>query len=368
MAAYRADGEARALALGNRGPIRFDEGGTLQQSIVDAYWEHGFYVFEGVLGTQELKDIEADVADVVARLPVEKGAPLDRYGRTAIGADCRAPTVSWARPLSDPVGGTDRNNGRHPAKMIEPVAPQDAPAHVVQLVLGNLQFSPACLRVYGHPQLLAVAAAINGDDFVPFNEALWMKRPGLGASVAWHQDGTTHWDSPDLDAGSHGFNFMGQLYGSTAENGVWVVPGTHRLGKVDVKAMVEEAGSDRLPTAVPMICGPGDVVMCNRQAVHGSFANTSTQARVTLNFGFHRRASVLGVQGGGIHNELVVYDAERIFERSKIIAYAINARHQRFQEEPSYRYRPFDGIQDDYPWDERARAAIKDYNLLDLGI
>tara|TARA_B100000676_G_C17859845_1_gene722750 strand:- start:80 stop:838 length:759 start_codon:yes stop_codon:yes gene_type:complete len=252
--------------------------------------------------------------------------------------------------------------------MIEPVAPQDAPAHVVQLVLGNLQFSPACLRVYGHPQLLAVAAAINGDDFVPFNEALWMKRPGLGASVAWHQDGTTHWDSPDLDAGSHGFNFMGQLYGSTAENGVWVVPGTHRLGKVDIKAMVEEAGSDRLPTAVPMICGPGDVVMCNRQAVHGSFANTSTQARVTLNFGFHQRASVLGVQGGGIHNELVVYDAERIFERSKIIAYAIDARRQRFPQEPSYRYRPFDGIQDDYPWDERARAAIKDYNLLDLGI
>ncbi len=368
MSAYRASGEARARALGNRGPIRFGADGSLARDIADAYWTHGFYVFQRVLGDEELADIEADVAELVGRLPVTKGAPLDALGRPAVGADCQAPTVNWARPLSDPLGGTDKANGRHPAKMIEPAAPGDAPAFVVQLILGNLQFSDACLRVYGHPQLLAVAAAINGQDFVPFNEALWMKRPGLGASVAWHQDGTTHWDSPQLDAGTHGFNFMAQLYGSTAANGVWVVPGSHRQGKQDIRALVAAAGSDRLPDAVPLVCDPGDVIICNRQLIHGSFANTSDKPRVTLNFGFHRRSSVLGVRGGGIHNVPVVYDAERIFERSKVIVYAIHARRQRFPDETPFRYRPFDGVQQDYPWDDRARAAMKDYNLLDLGI
>jgi hypothetical protein len=151
--------------------------------------------------------------------------------------------------------------------MIEPDAPDGAPKHVLQLVLGSLQFSQACLRAYGHPDLLRVAAGINGDDFVPFNEAVWVKHPRLGGSVAWHQDAFTHWQSPDLDAHTHGFNFMAQLYGSNAANGLWVLPGSHVQGKVDIKAMVDEVGSDRLPDAVPVICAPGDVAICNRQVV-----------------------------------------------------------------------------------------------------
>jgi hypothetical protein len=33
----------------------------------------------------------------------------------------------------------------------------------------------------------------------------FVKQPGLGGSVAWHQDGVTHWNSSDLDEGTHGF-------------------------------------------------------------------------------------------------------------------------------------------------------------------
>ena len=126
----------------------------------------------------------------------------------------------------------------------------------MQLVLGSLQFSDACLRTYGHPDLLRVAEAIHGPDFTPFNEAVWIKHPRLGGSVAWHQDGWTHWDSPELGTNTHGFNFMGQLYGCDAANGLWVVPGSHRIGKADIKGMVAAAGSDRLPDAVPLICAP----------------------------------------------------------------------------------------------------------------
>lgn len=368
MQAYLRDGERRAHGLGNRGPIRFNPDGTLGADILDAYWRHGFYIFEGVLGVEELADIEADLIDIRERLPIEQGAPVDAKGRPALGADCQAPTLFWSKPLGDPFGGTDLANSRHPVKMTEPSAAADAPKEIVYVILGSLQFSTACLRVYGHPRLLAVAAQINGDDFVPFNEALFLKEPGLGASVAWHQDGVTHWDSPTWDQGSHGFNFMAQLYGCTAANGVWVVPGTHKLGKVDIAAMAAEAGSDRLLDAVPMLCAPGDVAICNRQVLHGSFANTGPDWRVTINFGFHRRSSVLNVKGGGIHNAPAVYDQDRIARRSRVIGYAIDARRQRFADETPFVYQPFADSGEHYRWNEDAKADLKDYNLLDLSI
>jgi hypothetical protein len=89
---------------------------------------------------------------------------------------------------------------------------------------------------------------------------------------------------------------------------------------------------------------------------------------VTINFGFHRRSSVLGVTAGGVHNAVATYDEARIHERSRLIAYAIDARQQRFPAERRYVYQPFVGQEDDYRWDGAARSALKDYNLLDLSI
>jgi len=368
MARYREDGTRRALAMDNRGPIRFGADGTLDPAILDSYGRHGFYILQDVLSADERADLERDVADMLERAPVAKDAAIDKYGRPALGVDCAARTVTMVKPLSDPIGGTDASHGRHPAKMIEPTAPAEAPDAVMQVVLGTLQFSDACLRAYGHPELLAVAEAINGPDFTPFNEAVWIKHPHLGGSVAWHQDGWTHWDSPDLDDGSHGFNYMAQLYGCDAANGLWVVPGSHRIGKADIRAMAEAAGSDRLPDAVPLICGPGDVAITNRQAIHGSFANTSPNVRVTINFGFHRRKFVLGVEGGGIHNPITVYDQDYIENRSRLIMYAIDARRQRFPDETPYVYAPLADRTSQYRWTPAAKAGLKDYNLQDIGI
>lgn len=368
MQAYIREGERRAATLGNRGPIRFTADGELHPDIVDAYWRCGFYVFEGVLRAEELADIERDLHEILDRLPVAKGEALDAKGRPALATGCEGPNLLWSKPLGDPFGGTSLANGRHPVKMYEPKAAEGAPKEVVYLILGSLQFSEASLRVYGHPGLLAVAAAINGPDFTPFNEALWIKEPGKGASVAWHQDGTTHWDSPEWDQGIHGFNFMGQLYGCTAANGVWVVPGSHKLGKIDISKLAAQAGTERLPDAVPIICKPGDVAMTNRQALHGSFANTSKDWRVTVNFGFHRRKSVLGVTSGGIHNKAATYDADRIRERARLIGYGIDARRQRFPDETPFVYRPHADEGLSYCWDEKAKAGLKDYNLLDLSI
>ena len=353
---YFVQGERRAHELGNRGPIAFDEDGALRQDIVDAYWRTGFYVFEGLVGAEELGEVTADFDRMMERAPTSSTATTDAAGRPALAADLTKRQFVFVKPLSDPYGGTQENFGRWEAKMAEPEAPVDAPAEVINFVGGGaLQLMDTYLRLYGHPQLLAVAERINGPDFVPWNEGMFVKQPGLGASTAWHQDGTTHWDSPELHPGSHGFNFMVQLYPTTPENALWVVPGSHHA-KVDIKGQVAaNGGSERLPDAVPMLCNPGDVAINNRQALHGAFANTSGGKRVTLVFGFYPRASVLGVVKG---DPPVTYEAARVQRRCRIIALAIDARSQRFPDQPRYVYEPLAAELEHNHWNEGTRASL----------
>ena len=368
MREYLLAGHHHALDLDNRGPIKFDENGKLASHIVDAYNKYGFYVFTDVLKQDELEDIAQDLEQVRKRFPVGPDEKVTADGSPALGADCTAPNLIWSKPLGDPLGGSTLANGRHQVKLHEPKAADDAPAAAPFILLGSLQFSETCLRVYGHPQLLKVAEEINGKDFAPFNETLFIKEPGIGAAVSWHQDGSTHWDSEDFDEGIHGFNFMAQVYGSTAVNGVWVLPGSHKLGKVDIRKLVEESGSERISNTVPLICDAGDVAMCNRQLVHGSFANTGFEPRITVNMGFHRRSSVLGVTGAGTHNDVQMFDAELIAKRSEVIGFGIDARRQRFPDEESFQYQPFVEQGLVYEWNEEAKASLHDYNALDLSI
>ena len=90
--------------------------------------------------------------------------------------------------------------------------------------------------------------------------------------------------------------------------------------------------------------------------------------RVTINFGFHRRSSVLNVESGGVHNPVSVYDEDYIRERSRLIMLAIDARHGRFPEEKPYLYKPLAGQAQKYRWTPESKSGLKDYNLQDLGI
>lgn len=363
MADYSRAGEARARALGNRGPIRFDADGRLDRAILDSYWTHGFYVLEGVVGPEELAELRADVDAVLARAPASPEADRNRTDGII------KPPYRWAKPLSDPVGGTDKNNGRHPVEMLQPTLSEGGPAWTVELLDGNLHLMDTALRLYGHPGLLGVAAAVLGDDFVPYNEVTFVKEAGLGPSVAWHQDGTTHWTAPDWDMGAHGFNFMTQLYASTAGNGVWVLPGSHKLGKADIRKLVAQSGSDRIDGAVPMLCSAGDTIITNRQLLHGSFANSSPDRRITLNAGFFPRKRVLGVTTRRLHGAIETYDQARIDERCRILQLAIDARRQRFPQERAHVYRPLAGREDESRWNETTRATmLKNYNQRDMFI
>jgi ectoine hydroxylase-related dioxygenase (phytanoyl-CoA dioxygenase family) len=253
--------------------------------------------------------------------------------------------------------------------MYEPEPAADTPVHVPYLVMGCLQLLPSFLRIFGHPDILRVAEAINGPDFTPFTEVLFVKEPELGPSVAWHQDGQIHWDHPDWNPNIHGFNVQVQLYGSTPANGVWVLPGTHREGKVDIAARISRnQGFDWFEDAVPLVCDPGDAFITNRQAVHGSFSNTSKDRRITVNFGFHRYSSVIG-QIGKLTGDGNVYTEDYIRQRCRCIPLAIDARAQRFPEEERYSYQPFMGLEEEHRYaPDIARDILTNYNLRDLGI
>ena len=135
------------------------------------------------------------------------------------------------------------------------------------------------------------------------------------------------------------------------------------------RKMVAESGSDRIEGAVPMLCDAGDTIVTNRQLVHGSFANSSPDRRITLNEGFFPRKRVLNVTTKHLTGTVQTYDEARIAARTRILQIAIDARHQRFPQEKSFVYRPLVGREDDNRWNETTRATVlKNYNQLDMFI
>ena len=106
-----------------------------------------------------------------------------------------------------------------------------------------------------------------------------------------------------------------------------------------------------------------------RQGSLDPAANTSPDLRVSLTFGFHRRGSVLGAKGALSQGRDQVYDEQRVYERSSVIAVAIDARAQRYRQEQRFVYRPFEGLEDRFRFDDATwERVIRDYNLKDLAI
>ena len=375
FARYCHDGERRALALGNRGPFHRDADGRVARDIIEAYRRTGFYVLESLVDQEELRELRDEFETLLDNAPVREddgvnvafvqrqkdhGEEFDRHGRPV-----RYPfAYAFTKTLSDPSGGTDALGGRHQMKMRELTPAAGLPTRTIANLTHYCGYMDSGLRLYGHPDLMAIAEEINGPDFTPFTENAFYKEAGAGAAVAWHQDPNPMWDEPwrepGFDVTTCGFSFHLSLYECTAQNGLWMLPGSASMGRVDINALAAAGGDgDRLPGAVPILCKPGDCFVQNRLALHGSFPNVGSQ-RCTLQFGFHKRASVLGLrtQGTQTKGRFRTYDSDYIERRSKLIALAIDARRQRWPDEKQYVYRPLAGREDELGlrWD----ATMKD--------
>ena len=157
---YIREGEKAALALPNRGPMQLDSNGNVAPEILEGYARYGFYVLENFLGQKDLQDWQDDLDAMKANYPVTSDAEVDLYGRTALGIDAKGPALFWARPLSDPLGGTQLSGGRYAVRMSEPLADESLPDEIVYMIMGPLRYSDALLRITGHPHLLAIAEAV----------------------------------------------------------------------------------------------------------------------------------------------------------------------------------------------------------------
>jgi ectoine hydroxylase-related dioxygenase (phytanoyl-CoA dioxygenase family) len=161
---------------------------------------------------------------------------------------------------------------------------------------------------------------------------------------------------------------MAQLRRTTPANALWVVPGSHREGHIDIRARVAaNGGTTQLPDAVPMLCEPGDVCVQNRQCLHASFANASPDPRITFVWGFFRKDAVLDVEvemptpREGERPVRRRYTDDVIRERARLVQMAIDARRQHRPDEAPYAYAPCE-TERELSWDEPARqAALRGY-------
>ena len=126
LAAYMAEGKSRALALNNRGPIHRTASGEVDPAIIDAYWHHGFYVFENVFSEEELRDLETDFKDILERLPTDREFENRFEGSAPLWASIAKAKISTGRSRSVILGAAppsgravtrSRWMSRHPVRM-----------------------------------------------------------------------------------------------------------------------------------------------------------------------------------------------------------------------------------------------------------
>jgi hypothetical protein len=348
---YCDRGRVRAFELGNRGAVRCDSDGNLAADIVEAYHRYGFYVFTGVLSADEVAELQSEFDELLDNAPLAKDGQVDSHGRSV-----RFP--GYYSMSSDKLFGQKGADETHSAP-------------VIGLVSHPLMMMDSALRVYGHPSIMKMAEAVNGPDFVPFHESIFHKGAGEGPPTPWHQDGRTHWVDggeallqPDGSGHSHGFNLNVSWSTCTPENGLWVVPGSQRQWRLADGGSFPEP-TEVLPDAVPVMMEPGDCAMVSRSSLHGSYRNHSSERRVTMVLGFHKRSSAVGAKTtnvhafrlpGGSNSRKITYSEDYVLRRTRMIPLAIDARKQRFVDEEPYEYQG--SSIGDTVWSDDTRAEI----------
>ena len=355
---YSEEGSKRALALGNRGPVKLDDNGNLDPLIIEAYQRTGFYVFTDVLSDEEIGELAFEFDALLDNAPTSRKGLHDKHGELVKFPGYYSLSYSSEDNPFDQKK-TDENGSEN--------------LPTVGLLSHPLMMMDSAMRAYAHPKILSIAAGINGSDFVPFHEGIFHKAAGEGPATPWHQDGRTHWDnqgrSLEMDDGSgktHGFNLSIACSECNPDNGLWVLPGSHR------NWLLHQGGefpaiSTQIKGAVPVMMKPGDCAIVNRSSLHGSFPNYSKQRRITILFGFHKRDSAIGATTTNVHafkvpgkTKQITYTNEYVLKRSRMIPLAINARAQKYPDEVGFNYQgSFKGSAE---WNEQSRAEISAEN------
>ena len=162
-----------AFQLPNRGPRQ----GGLSAAALSAYERDGFLTLPpGTITPAELEELRAESERIIEGLPAEPGGDVDRAGRPAI---CSA-------QFGDVLGDPNAGRGRYAAG-IQTHTPDGEAAQVPYKIGSWFTYSDPFLRLYGHPRLLRAVESVYGEEFVPFNESMVIKRGEIAPAISWHQ-------------------------------------------------------------------------------------------------------------------------------------------------------------------------------------
>ncbi|MEM7125718.1 MAG: phytanoyl-CoA dioxygenase family protein [Chloroflexota bacterium] len=173
-------------------------------------------------------------------------------------------------------------------------AEQTGPASLVNIFRVSL-FSHLVRQHIQDEQRLTIAQQLVGDDLFCPNDLYFLKPPGTGKAVAWHQDS---WYFRNTYQSSLGKPVETTVVGTwlaiddaDEENGcLWVIPGTHKDGVVEhaeddnaddaflgknVPKITPELEEQAIPVEVPK----GALVVFNNTLLHRSTPNRSNRYR-----------------------------------------------------------------------------------------
>ena len=165
----------------------------------------------------------------------------------------------------------------------------DGDGHVVRLSRWNHPGDPVYGMFARCRSMVDAAEALRGGEVYHYHSKMIMKAARVGGAWAWHQDYGYWYQNgvlwPDLTSA-----FIA-VDRATRENGcLQVIPGSHKLGRIDHVLTGDQAGEDRarvdqILTRLPlhyveMECG--DVLFFHSNLLHRSAENTSEYPRWSM--------------------------------------------------------------------------------------
>lgn len=162
--------------------------------------------------------------------------------------------------------------------------------HVADDIRGILQNNPHYVLRFAydlihHPRIVAAAKAALGEDVLCWSTGFFIKEPGDGKFISWHQD-LHYWG---LEGGDEVTAWLA-FAPSTPESGcLRVIPGSHRLDDIEhrdtwdtdnlLSRGQEIVGVDE-GKAVDLVLQPGQISLHHGDTFHGSRPNLSDDRRI----------------------------------------------------------------------------------------
>jgi ectoine hydroxylase-related dioxygenase (phytanoyl-CoA dioxygenase family) len=144
----------------------------------------------------------------------------------------------------------------------------------------------SCRVLAGHPFVLRSVEKLQGRNFIPTWDSMVFKNEGMGVAIPWHRDAGIEYTDPERPI----FNVDFYLDRADLSNCLWGILGSNRWDQARVDRTIAELnqgidreGGFRTDGALPITMEPGDVILHNITALHGS-APARTHLRRVLYF------------------------------------------------------------------------------------